>query len=73
MDRDGRDITVFCTNTGPQGHFWMVAYDQNTGNSAVMNFGPRDETCAGRAETVAGLAVPGDTNFSSHIGSADEL
>jgi RHS repeat-associated protein len=73
VDPDGRDITVFYTNTGWQGHFWMVAYDQNTGNSAVMNFGPRDETLGGRAETVTGIAVPGDTSFSSHITSADEL
>jgi len=27
IDPDGRDITVFYTNTGPAGHFWMVASD----------------------------------------------
>jgi len=26
-DPDGRDITVFYTDTGRAGHFWMVAYD----------------------------------------------
>jgi len=73
VDPDGRDITVFYTNIGYGGHFWMVAYDQTTGDSAVMNFGPRDQTDAARAQEVAGIAVPGDTNFGSHITSPDEL
>jgi Domain of unknown function (DUF4105) len=73
VDPDGRDITVFYTDSGPQGHFWQLAYDQSTGNSAVMNFGPGDETAAARAQEVLGIAVPGDTNFGSHITSADEL
>jgi RHS repeat-associated protein len=73
IDPDGRDITVFYTNTGFAGHFWLVAYDQSTGNSAVMNFGPRDEDAGARVQEGLGIAVPGDTNFGSHITSADEL
>ncbi len=73
VDPDGRDITVFYTSGGPQGHFWLLAYDQSTGESAVLNFGPRDQTNAARAQEVLGIAVPGDTNFGSHITSPDEL
>jgi RHS repeat-associated protein len=41
-DPDGRDITVFYTDTGPAGHFWMVAYNQSNGESAVMDFGAQN-------------------------------
>jgi RHS repeat-associated protein len=72
-DPDGRDITVFYTETGRAGHFWMVAYDQSTGNSAVMDFGPQNgDSRATQAEEAAGMDVPGDVNYQNHM-SADEM
>jgi RHS repeat-associated protein len=71
IDPDGRDITVFYTETGRAGHFWMVAYDQSTGNSAVMDFGPKNgDSYLTMAREPFG--VPGDTNYQSHM-TADEM
>jgi RHS repeat-associated protein len=71
VDPDGRDITVFYSNGGTQGHFWAVAYDQSTGNSAVLDFGP--QAGSSRTAEAIGIAVPGDTNYGSHMTSADEI
>jgi len=73
IDPDGRDITVFETDTGREGHFWMVAYDQSNGHSAVMDFGPKNGSNLGtEAAEVAGADVAGDVNYQSHM-SADEM
>jgi hypothetical protein len=73
VDPDGRDITVFYTETGRAGHFWMVAYDQSTGQSAVMDFGPQNgESRITQGEEVLGMDVPGDVNYQNHM-SADEM
>jgi RHS repeat-associated protein len=73
IDPDGRDITVFYTDTGRAGHFWMVAYDQSTGQSAVADFGPQNGgSRLVQAEEGAGMDVPGDVNYQSHV-SADEM
>jgi RHS repeat-associated protein len=71
IDPDGRDITVFYSNGGRQGHFWLFAYDQSTGDSAVLDFGPKAGSSL--TEQAAGIGVPGDTNYGSHMTSADEI
>jgi RHS repeat-associated protein len=77
VDPDGRDITIFYTETGSAGHFWLAAADPSTGQGAVMDFGPlkygdaRDE--AVEAMEVQGLPVPGDTNYGNHMLSLDEV
>ena len=70
-DPDGRDITLFYTNSGTAGHFWMTAYNQSNGQSAVLDFGP----AAGASQTRMALGgdVPGDTNYAAHMTSADEI
>ena len=73
IDPDGRDITVFYTDTGRGGHFWMVAYDPSTRQSAVADFGPQNgDSRVVQAEEGAGMDVPGDVNYQSHM-SADEM
>jgi RHS repeat-associated protein len=71
VDPDGRDITVFYTNSGPAGHFWMAAYDQDTDSFAVKDFGP--STDANPALKMLGVDVPGDMNYASHMKSADDV
>jgi RHS repeat-associated protein len=70
-DPDGRDITLFYTDTGPAGHFWMVAYDQGSLQSATLDFGPA--TGASRLREASGLDVPGDIRYAAHMVSADEI
>lgn len=54
-DPDGRDITLFYTETGAAGHFWMAAYNQANGEAAVLDFGPA--AGASRVREVLGLDV----------------
>jgi RHS repeat-associated protein len=42
VDPDGEDITVFYDQGGPAGHIVLLAYDQQSGNSAVQSFGPQN-------------------------------
>jgi len=73
-DPDGRDITVFYSNEGLAGHFWLVAYNGPPGNgdSAVLDFGPKNhDNFITKAEELLG-GVPGDTNYQSHM-SADDM
>ena len=73
IDPDGRDITVFYTDTGREGHFWMVAYDQSKSQSAVMDFGPQNgESQTTQAKEAVGMDVPGDVNYQNHM-SPDEM
>ena len=70
-DPDGRDITVFYTETGNAGHFWMAAYNQANGQSAIMSFGPANG--ASQTQMALGGDVPGNTNYASHITSVNEV
>jgi RHS repeat-associated protein len=70
-DPDGRDITLFYTDTGPAGHFWMVASDPAGQQSAILDFGPA--AGASRVSEALGLDVPGDTRYAAHMSSADEI
>ncbi len=72
VDPDGRDITVFYTNTGPAGHFWMVAYEQTTGESAVMDFGP-DKAQSWLIERGLPIDVAGTTNYDAHQETLDQI
>jgi RHS repeat-associated protein len=73
IDPDGRDITVFFTDTGHAGHFWMVAYDQSTGQFATMDFGPRDHDNGWtQAKEVAGSDVPGNVTYQNNM-TPDEM
>jgi RHS repeat-associated protein len=74
-DPDGRDITVFYTQNGGGGfgHFWMVAYDQSTGDSAVMDFGPSEHDALTKTENALNIPVPGDVNYASRITSLDQM
>jgi len=42
IDSDGKDITIFYhpADAGLPGHIMLLAYDQNTGDSAIRSFGP---------------------------------
>jgi RHS repeat-associated protein len=73
IDPDGRDITVFYSGGGPAGHFWAVAYNQSTGDSAALNFGPKNSGPGTRLGELVGAPVQGDTNYASHITSLDEM
>ena len=70
-DPDGRDITVFYTETGSAGHFWMAAYNQANRQSAIMDFGPANG--ASQTQMALGWDVPGDTKYASHMISVDEV
>ena len=71
IDPDGRDITLFYTETGPAGHYWMEAYDPASKQSATLDFGPA--AGASRISEALGLDVPGDTNYAAHMTSADDI
>jgi hypothetical protein len=66
-DPDGEDITLFYTDTGAAGHFWMIAYDPSGKNSAVMDFGPSKSSIGANFLSKAiGQDVPGTTDYDAH-------
>jgi len=74
VDPDGRDITVFYDQSGIAGHIVLLAYDQQTGDSAVKSFGPANHGTASRAEELLSIPVPGKDNYGfENITSADQL
>jgi len=76
IDPDGRDITFFYGSpgmTGPGGHFFAVAWDNTTGDYAVLNFGPKNDGLGTRAAEFFGVPVQGSNDYASHIQSLDDL
>jgi len=53
------------TETGNAGHFWMAAYNQANGQSAIMDFGPANG--ASQTRMALGGDVPGNTNYASQL------
>lgn len=63
VDPDGQDITVFFEKGNPlPGHTMLLAYNQNTGDSAIRSFGP-DHSQASVFDTATGQAVPSTDSF----------
>jgi RHS repeat-associated protein len=74
VDPDGRDITLFYTPEGPGGHAMLLAYNQETGDSAVQSFGPANHDALTRVEEFFSIPVPGTDNYGfQDITSADQL
>lgn len=74
VDPDGRDITFFYTPEGPAGHAILLAYNQETGDSAVKSFGPANHDVLTRVEELFSIPVPGKDNYGfEDITSADQL
>jgi RHS repeat-associated protein len=76
IDPDGRDITFFYGTagaTGPGGHFFAVAWDNTTGDYAVLNFGPKNDGAGQRAAELFGIPVEGSNDYASHIQTLDDL
>jgi hypothetical protein len=76
IDQDGKDITVFYA--GPSllppgaGHFMMVAENQQSGDAAVMSFGPVRSGFGEAEQTLAGFPMMSTNTFDSNM-SVDEL
>lgn len=49
----------------------MAAYNEGNGQSAIMDFGPANG--ASQARMIGGRDVPGNTNYASHMTSANEI
>ena len=74
VDPDGEDITVYYINGGIGGHTMMMAYNQDTGDSAVQSFRPAGHSFDDEMNMAAGTNVPGTGNYDfSNIKSADQL
>jgi RHS repeat-associated protein len=74
VDPDGEDITVFYDQGGPAGHAVLLAYDQQSGNSAVQSFGPANHDALSRVEELFSIPVPGKDNYGfEDVASADDL
>lgn len=74
VDPDGEDITVFYDQGGIAGHAVLLAYDQQSGNSAVQSFGPANHDATTRVEELFSIPVPGTDNYGfENITSADQL
>jgi RHS repeat-associated protein len=74
VDPDGEDITLFYTNGGTAGHAMLLAYNQQTGDSAVQSFGPANHSNATELEMFVGIPVPGTANYGfQDIKSPDQL
>jgi RHS repeat-associated protein len=74
VDTDGEDITVFYDQGGTAGHIVLLAYDQQSGNSAVQSFGPQNHDAVTRVEELFSIPVPGKDNYGfDNITSADQL
>ena len=73
-DLDGRDVVaLFEPPHGVRpGHFAMLAYNQATGDSAFMSFGPTDRSLSGQILTAVGGTMGSTTSFALPQ-SADEL
>jgi RHS repeat-associated protein len=74
VDPDGQDITIYYEAGNPYpGHTMLLAYNQQTGDSATRSFGP-DHSSANVVETGVGLPVPGTDRFGfDDIKSPDDL
>jgi len=74
VDPDGQDITIYYEAGNPYpGHTMLLAYNQETGDSATRSFGP-DHSRANTLETAVGMSVPGTDRFGlDDIKSADDL
>jgi len=74
VDPDGQDITIyFEAGTPVPGHTMLLAYNQQTGDSATRSFGP-DHSRANTLETAIGIPVPGTDRFGyENIKSPDDL
>ena len=74
IDPDGQDITVFYDQGGVAGHAVLLAYDQQSGNSAVQSFGPANHDALTRVEEGLGMSVDGTDNYGfNNVTSADQL
>jgi RHS repeat-associated protein len=74
FDADGEDITLFYSNGGAAGHAMLLAYNQQTGNSAVQSFGPADHSNLTKLKMAVGLPVSGTANYGfEDIKPADQL
>jgi len=74
VDSDGRDIVaLYDPPHGVRaGHFMLFANNPQTGESAMMSFGPRDQSAAGTAITVVG-GTQESTKMYDWPQSADDL
>jgi len=74
VDPDGRDIVALYEPPHGvlAGHFMLFANNSATGQSAMMSFGPVDNSAGGRAITVAGGPMASTQTFAWPQ-SADEL
>jgi RHS repeat-associated protein len=74
VDPDGQDITIYYEAGNPYpGHTMLLAYNQETGDSATRSFGP-DHSRANTFETAVGIPVPGTDRFGyEDIKSPDDL
>jgi RHS repeat-associated protein len=71
VDPDGRDLVAVYKPTGTPGHFWLVAYNERSGDFAVRNFGPVKT----EVETLY-RTVPGSDwakQFATELANPDQL
>lgn len=75
IDPDGRDITVFYYPGGIAGHIVLLAYDPQSGASAVKSYGPASESVGARlAEGSMLVGTPGTEFYGfADIKSAAQL
>lgn len=77
IDRDGKDITVFFESPSlippSAGHILFTAENQQTGDAAVMSFGPIRSGFGDAERTFAGLPMVGTRSFGLDNATADDL
>ena len=81
VDPDGRDVTLYYDANSIFGHALLLAYNQQSGDSAVYSFGPKDPGLITDAKMLLGQEVPSTKNFeittaglaAEGIDSADDL
>lgn len=78
VDPDGKDITVFYERPSlfplpSAGHILFTAYNQQTGDAAVMSFGPIRDGFTDAANTVMGVPVVSTSEFNLAGKTLDEL
>jgi hypothetical protein len=77
VDDDGKDITIFYERPSlfppSAGHILMTAENQQTGDAAVMSFGPIREGFGDAERTLAGMSQVSTSEFGLAGATADSL
>ena len=75
IDPDGKDVVAYYDHGGIAGHFMLLAYNQNTGDFAVKDYGPAHAggDTGDRLIELAGGPISGIDGYSIRNMSADDL